>query len=99
MNAVVELDRVTLELGGRTVLEDVSLSIGAGEFIGVLGANGAGKTSLMRALLGLVEPARGSIRVLGKAASRAIPRSAICRRCARRSPSGACAGATSSLRV
>jgi zinc/manganese transport system ATP-binding protein len=73
VTAVIELDHVTLELGARTVLEDVSLSIGAGEFIGVLGANGAGKTSLMRALLGLVEPVRGSIRVLGKPASRGNP--------------------------
>jgi len=55
VTAVIELDHVTLELGGRAVLEDVSLSVGAGEFIGVLGANGSGKTSLMRALLGLVE--------------------------------------------
>jgi zinc/manganese transport system ATP-binding protein len=70
---VIELDRVTLELGDRVVLENVSLSIGAGEFIGVLGANGAGKTSLMRALLGLVEPVSGSIRVLGKPASRGNP--------------------------
>jgi zinc/manganese transport system ATP-binding protein len=73
VSAVIELDHVTLELGGRVVLEDVSLSVGAGEFIGVLGANGAGKTSLMRALLGLVEPVRGSIRVLGKPASRGNP--------------------------
>jgi zinc/manganese transport system ATP-binding protein len=73
VTAVIELDHVTLELGGRTILDDVSLSVGPGEFIGVLGANGSGKTSLMRALLGLVEPARGSIRVLGKAASRGNP--------------------------
>ncbi|CAB3780453.1 metal ABC transporter ATP-binding protein [Pararobbsia alpina] len=73
MTAVIELDRVTLELGARAVLEDVSLSIGAGEFIGVLGANGSGKTSLMRALLGLLEPVSGSIRVLGKPASRGNP--------------------------
>lgn len=50
----LRLDRVTLELGGRTILRDVSLSIEPGEFVGVLGPNGAGKTTLMRAVLGLV---------------------------------------------
>ncbi|CAM2141168.1 zinc/manganese transport system ATP-binding protein [Pararobbsia alpina] len=73
MTLAIELDRVTIELAGRRVLEDVSLSIGMGEFIGVLGANGAGKTTLMRALLGLIEPVSGSIRILGKPASQGNP--------------------------
>ncbi|MBN3792745.1 ATP-binding cassette domain-containing protein, partial [Burkholderia sp. Ac-20353] len=59
----LELDRVTLELGGRTILRDVSFSIEPGEFVGVLGPNGAGKTTLMRAVLGLVPVAGGALRV------------------------------------
>ncbi|MEX3527057.1 MAG: ATP-binding cassette domain-containing protein, partial [Burkholderia sp.] len=51
------LDRVTLELGERTILREVSLAVEAGEFVGVLGPNGAGKTTLMRAVLGLVPAA------------------------------------------
>ncbi|HVV91857.1 MAG TPA: ATP-binding cassette domain-containing protein [Hyphomicrobiales bacterium] len=66
-------DRVSLQLGGRRVLEDVSLAIGTGEFIGLLGPNGAGKTTLMRAALGLVRPARGAIRVLGAPVGRGNP--------------------------
>ena len=62
----LELERVTLELGGRVILENVSLRIEAGQFVGMLGPNGAGKTTLMRALLGLVMPRDGRIRVLGK---------------------------------
>jgi zinc/manganese transport system ATP-binding protein len=59
----LELERVTLELGGRTILRDVSFSIEPGEFVGVLGPNGAGKTTLMRAILGLVPIAGGTLRV------------------------------------
>ncbi|KAF1050543.1 MAG: Zinc import ATP-binding protein ZnuC [Burkholderia gladioli] len=67
------LDRVTLELGGRTILRDVSLTVGAGEFVGVLGPNGAGKTTLMRAVLGLVPVAHGAISVAGAPVARGNP--------------------------
>jgi len=69
----LELDDVTLTLGGRAVLTGVTLTIGTHEFIGVLGANGAGKTTLMRAILGLVPASRGTIRVLGKPVDRGNP--------------------------
>ena len=69
----IELEHLRLVLGGRAILDDVSLAIGSREFVGVLGANGAGKTTLMRALLGLIPPAGGSIRVLGGAARRGNP--------------------------
>ncbi len=63
--AALEVDRVTLELGGRAILNDASFTVHNGEFIGVLGPNGAGKTTLMRALLGLVPVKSGAIRVHG----------------------------------
>ena len=67
---VVELDRVTIGIGGHSVLSDVSFAIGPGEFIGVLGPNGAGKTTLMRAILGLLPPSAGSLRVFGRSPRR-----------------------------
>jgi zinc/manganese transport system ATP-binding protein len=70
---VLELDRVTLELGDRTILRDTSLTIRQGEFIGVLGPNGAGKTTLMRSVLGLVPAASGTVRVLGEPVVRGNP--------------------------
>jgi zinc/manganese transport system ATP-binding protein len=66
----VRLEAVTLSLGGRTVLEDVSLALASGEFVGLLGPNGAGKTTLMRAILGLLPPAAGRIEVFGEAPKR-----------------------------
>jgi zinc/manganese transport system ATP-binding protein len=70
---VVELDAVTIRIGGRSVLVDTSLAIKRGEFIGVLGPNGAGKTTLMRAILGLVTPSVGTLRVFGRAPQRGDP--------------------------
>jgi zinc/manganese transport system ATP-binding protein len=70
---VLELEDVTLELGGRAILRNTSLQVNQGEFIGVLGPNGAGKTTLMRAVLGLVPAASGTIRVHGQPVMRGNP--------------------------
>ncbi len=70
---VVELDRATIKIGGRSVIADASLAIGQGEFIGVLGPNGAGKTTLMRAILGLLSPSAGTLRVFGRTPQRGDP--------------------------
>ncbi|MGE5165375.1 MAG: metal ABC transporter ATP-binding protein [Sphingobacteriales bacterium] len=64
--SIVAFERVTLRVGGHTVLSDVSFDIDAGEFIGVLGPNGAGKTTLMRAILGLLVPSAGRATVFGQ---------------------------------
>jgi len=56
---------VTVELGGRRVLEGVSFEVRRGEFAALLGPNGGGKTTLLRAALGLVPLRSGSIEVLG----------------------------------
>jgi zinc/manganese transport system ATP-binding protein len=62
----IELTHVTLRVGARDVLRDVSFAIRPGEFIGVLGPNGSGKTTLMRAILGLLAPREGQLRVFGR---------------------------------
>jgi zinc/manganese transport system ATP-binding protein len=67
---VLELENVTLDLGGRTILRDASFVVNQGEFVGVLGPNGAGKTTLMRAVLGLVPAVGAAIRVLGRTVER-----------------------------
>jgi zinc/manganese transport system ATP-binding protein len=69
-STAVTFDRVSIDLGERSVLSEVSFEIRDGEFLGMLGANGAGKTTLMRAALGLVRPGAGEIRVFGRAVRR-----------------------------
>ncbi|WP_242343947.1 energy-coupling factor ABC transporter ATP-binding protein [Anaeromyxobacter terrae] len=76
-----ELRHVTLELSGRAVLRDVSLSVAPGERVVLLGVNGCGKTTLLRALDGLAFPATGEIRYGGSALSaRALDDAAFRRR-------------------
>jgi len=63
---VIELDRVCLARGPVAVLRDVSLRVRRGEVLSILGPNGGGKTTLLKVILGLLEPDSGSVRVLGR---------------------------------
>jgi len=58
------LERVTVELGGRVVVDGVSLSVERGEWVTLIGPNGAGKTTLLRSVAGLLGH-RGEIRLDG----------------------------------
>jgi iron complex transport system ATP-binding protein len=57
----LEVDGISCAYDGRDVLEDVTLSVGPGEALGVLGPNGSGKTTLLRVLSGVLSPHRGSV--------------------------------------
>src|SRR5690606_12746217 len=59
---VVDLEGVSVELGGRPILSDVTWLIGPGERTGILGANGAGKSTLLGVIAGTVEPTGGRIK-------------------------------------
>ena len=66
-------DRATLAYGDRVVWSELSMTVRPGEFLAVLGPNGSGKTSLLRALLGLASLASGSVDVLGGPPQRGNP--------------------------
>jgi zinc transport system ATP-binding protein len=67
MPLVVELERVSFGYAaGVDVLHDVSLEVAQGEFVGLAGPNGGGKTTLVRLVVGLERPRRGSVRVFGE---------------------------------
>jgi zinc transport system ATP-binding protein len=60
---IVVLNNVWVWLGNNLALRDVSLSIQVGKFIGLMGPNGGGKTTLLKTLAGLIKPDRGEIRM------------------------------------
>ncbi len=62
---VIEVRDLSFSYDGRRVLEDVSFAIPRLDFTGIVGPNGGGKTTLLKLLLGLLRPDRGSVRVFG----------------------------------
>jgi branched-chain amino acid transport system ATP-binding protein len=62
---MLELDSISVLYGKRPVLREVSLSVGAGQVVTLVGANAAGKTTTLRTIMGLKEPAAGTIRFDG----------------------------------
>jgi iron complex transport system ATP-binding protein len=72
---------VSFAYGDRRVLDDVSLAVGPGEVLGLLGPNGSGKTTLLRCLLAFLAPAAGRVTLDGRDV-REIPRRDFARRVA-----------------
>jgi branched-chain amino acid transport system ATP-binding protein len=62
---ILSISGIKVAYGPITAVEGVDLEVGRGEFVGVIGSNGAGKSSTMRAIAGVVAPASGSIRFDG----------------------------------
>ena len=76
--AMIEADRLTRRYGDFVAVDEVSFRIEPGEIVGLLGHNGAGKTTIMKMLTGALEPSSGVVRVDGVTlesapASRAAP--------------------------
>lgn len=61
----IELEHVSYRYSDNDVLRDVSVTIREGEYVGLIGPNGGGKTTLLKLLLGILIPTKGSIKVFG----------------------------------
>lgn len=66
MAALLELDRLGCERGGRRLFDGLSLALQCGDLLRVRGANGSGKTSLLRLVCGLQTPSAGTVRWRGR---------------------------------
>jgi zinc transport system ATP-binding protein len=62
---VIEFSNVSFRYRDEPVLQDVSLVVNEGDFVGIIGPNGGGKTTLVRLALGVIRPTAGSVRLLG----------------------------------
>jgi zinc transport system ATP-binding protein len=63
---VISVTHLWAGYDSEPVLEDVNLSIRELDFVGLIGPNGGGKTTLVKVLLGLLQPTRGDVRIMGK---------------------------------
>lgn len=68
---IVKLKDISVEYGGIPALHDHNLSVYSDDFIGIIGPNGGGKTTLLKVILGLVKPVKGKIEVFGKSPEKA----------------------------
>ncbi|MBW2027911.1 MAG: metal ABC transporter ATP-binding protein [Deltaproteobacteria bacterium] len=62
----IEIEDLSFAYDDTEVLRDVNLKLEQGEFLGIIGPNGGGKTTLLKLMLGLLKPDKGSVRILGQ---------------------------------
>ena len=65
MTTAIDVDGVSVSLGGVAVLDAVSTTVEDGQFVGLVGPNGAGKTTLLRTINGALDPDEGAVHVAG----------------------------------
>lgn len=62
----IEVKDVSFSYDGNPVLEDISFTVEEGEYLGIIGPNGGGKTTLFKVILGLIRPQSGEVRIFGE---------------------------------
>jgi zinc transport system ATP-binding protein len=73
-DVVVDIKNLSFAYNGQPVLRDVSLRIQSGDFVAMIGPNGGGKTTLLKLILGLLQPNSGTIQVMGEPPAKASHR-------------------------
>jgi len=63
---IISLNNVSFSYNAVPIVEDINLSIKQNDFLGIIGPNGGGKTTLLKIVLGLIEPKKGTVRVFNK---------------------------------
>jgi branched-chain amino acid transport system ATP-binding protein len=76
---MLKIEKLSVGYAGVTVLRDVSLTVGEGEIVSVVGANGGGKSTLLKTISGLMKPSSGQIAFMGERIDQFAPHE-ICKR-------------------
>ncbi|WP_353570217.1 ABC transporter ATP-binding protein [Candidatus Albibeggiatoa sp. nov. BB20] len=66
MTTAIQLENVSFAYDAPTILENISLNIETKEFLGIIGPNGGGKSTLLKIILGLLKPTQGHVNIFGK---------------------------------
>ena len=74
---MLEVEDLVVRYGAIEAVHGVSFTVAKGEVVALIGANGAGKTSTLAAISGLVRPAAGTIRLAGRDLTRAAPHTIV----------------------
>ncbi len=72
-DAILEIEGLTAGYGGEPIIEDMGLRAERGRITGVIGPNGCGKSTFLKAIVGIVRPSRGSVRLDGSDITRSSP--------------------------
>lgn len=62
---IIEVDNVSFSYGDHKILDGINLNIHEGDYLGIIGPNGGGKTTLIKLMLGLLKPDKGEIKIFG----------------------------------
>lgn len=76
-NTIIALHDVSFRYNSTTVLDHINFSIKKGDYVGLLGPNGGGKTTLLKIILGLLKPTSGTVELFGKKVCRCAQRAKI----------------------
>ena len=73
MSSVLKVEGLRKEFGGLVAVQDISFDIGEGEFVGLIGPNGCGKSTTFNCISGLLEKTAGTVEIFGKDVTRHRP--------------------------
>src|SRR5580704_15404660 len=71
MSSAIQLQNLYFSYGHNEILRDVSFQVEPGEFLGIIGPNGGGKTTLLKLIMGFLKPTAGKIEIFGKSPAQA----------------------------
>lgn len=74
MATAIALENVSFSYDERLIVENINLTVDSSDFLGIVGPNGGGKSTLIKLMLGLLQPARGKVRVFGQSPEQARTR-------------------------